>query len=49
MNKMNVSNSLVTDRDITFFGDREYISKDTSLSHNSYTKNSSNAEKTYRE
>jgi hypothetical protein len=46
---MNESNSLVADRDITFFGDREYTAKDTSLSYNNYTKNSSNAEKIYRE
>ncbi len=49
MNKMDQGNSIVTDKDITFFGDRDFLTKDSSLSHTSYTKNSSNAEGIYKE
>jgi len=46
---MNQSNSLVADKDNTFFGDRLHISKDTFQSQMSFTKNSSNDEKIYDE
>ena len=49
MNKMNESNSLIAEKDITFFGENEYLRNDVSLGQNSFTKNSSNAEKYYRE
>jgi len=49
MNKMNESNSLIAEKDITFFGENHNLRNDASLSQNNITKNSSNAEKYYKE
>jgi hypothetical protein len=46
---MNGNSSLMTDKDMTFFGGQEYTVKDSLISHKDCTKNSSNAEKVYKE
>lgn len=42
-------NSLLTDKDITFFGDQSYSAKDSISKEKDCTKNSSNPEKDYKE
>jgi len=46
---MNGNSSLLGDKDLTFFGDKEFTVKDSMMSGKDCTKNSSNPERDYRE
>ncbi len=41
--------SVMADKDLTFFGDQEYVCKESLRSQKECTKNSSNPEKVYKE